>query len=237
MTVARVVTFDGVSSERMEQMRAEMADQERPDDVPATEIVVLHDPDAEKSVVMLFFDNEEDYARGDAALNAMPAGDTPGQRTSVAGGAGPAAPPTSRVPSVLEPLRLHLGGGVDVDHAELARAGVGEGVRRSGRRDHDLARLGDDHVVAHAERRLAALDDEQLRIGMAVKRRALARRRVDEEHRHGHVMVGADELMRVLAAVEIVDVDHRAHGPNDTAAGYSPSVGPIDDRKSSDVFV
>jgi len=60
MTVARVVTFDGVSSARMEQMRAEMADQERPDDVPATEIVVLHDPDAEKSVVMLFFDNEED---------------------------------------------------------------------------------------------------------------------------------------------------------------------------------
>jgi hypothetical protein len=83
MTVARVVTFDGVSSARMEQMRAEMADQERPDDVPATEIVVLHDPDAEKSVVMLFFDNEEDYARGDAALNAMPAGDTPGSRTSV----------------------------------------------------------------------------------------------------------------------------------------------------------
>ena len=83
MAVARVVTFDGVSSARMEQMRAEMADQERPDDVPATEIVVLHDPDAEKSVVMLFFDNEEDYARGDAALNAMPAGDTPGCRTSV----------------------------------------------------------------------------------------------------------------------------------------------------------
>ena len=84
MALARVVTFDGVSSERMEQMRAQMADQDRPDDVPATEIVVLHDPDAEKSVVMLFFDNEEDYAKGDAALNAMPASDTPGQRTSVA---------------------------------------------------------------------------------------------------------------------------------------------------------
>ena len=83
MALARVVTFDGVSSERMEQMRAQMADQERPDDVPATEIVVLHDPDAEKSVVMLFFDSEEDYAQGDAALNAMSSGDTPGSRTSV----------------------------------------------------------------------------------------------------------------------------------------------------------
>jgi hypothetical protein len=83
MALARVVTFDGVSSERMEQMRAQMADQERPDDVPATEIVVLHDPDAEKSVVMLFFDSEEDYAQGDAALNAMSSDDTPGSRTSV----------------------------------------------------------------------------------------------------------------------------------------------------------
>ena len=108
---------------------------------------------------------------------------------------------------------------------------------RPGWRDHDLARVGDDHVLADAERRLAALDDEQLRIGMAVQRRALAGRRVDEEHRHGHVVVGADELVRVLAAVEIVDVDHGAHGPNDTAAGYSPSVRSIDDRKSSDVFV
>jgi hypothetical protein len=51
--------------------------------VPATEFVVLHDPDAEKALVLLFFDNEEDYRRGDAALNAMSAGDTPGQRTSV----------------------------------------------------------------------------------------------------------------------------------------------------------
>jgi len=83
MPLARVVTFDGVSSERMSQMQSEMEGSDRPDDVPAKEIVVLHDPEAEKSVVILFFDNDEDYQRGDAALNAMPAGDTPGQRTSV----------------------------------------------------------------------------------------------------------------------------------------------------------
>ena len=84
MALARVVTFEGVSAERMESMQAEMEGGERPPDVPATEIVVLHDAEAEKSVVIVFFDSEEDYARGDAALNAMPAGDTPGSRTSVA---------------------------------------------------------------------------------------------------------------------------------------------------------
>ena len=83
MPLARVVTFDGVSSERMDQMRRDMEGETRPDDVPATEFVVLHDPDAEKALVLLFFDNEEDYRRGDAALNAMPAAETPGQRTSV----------------------------------------------------------------------------------------------------------------------------------------------------------
>jgi hypothetical protein len=84
VTIARVVSFDGVSSERMQGMQAEMEQGGRPDDVPASEILVLHDPDAEKSVVVLFFDSEDDYARGDAALNAMPAGDTPGSRTGVA---------------------------------------------------------------------------------------------------------------------------------------------------------
>jgi hypothetical protein len=83
MALARVVTFDGVSSDRMAEMQREMEGSERPEGVPATEIVVLHDPDTEKSLVILFFDTEDDYRQGDEALNAMPAGDTPGQRTSV----------------------------------------------------------------------------------------------------------------------------------------------------------
>ena len=83
MPLARVVSFDGVSSDRMAEMQQEMQGSERPDDVPAKEIVVLHDPDAEKSLVILFFENEDDYARGDEMLNAMPEGDTPGRRTSV----------------------------------------------------------------------------------------------------------------------------------------------------------
>jgi len=83
MALARVVTFDGVSKDRMDEMKREMSEGDRPEGVPATEILVLHDADAEKSVVILFFDTEDDYRQGDQALNAMPAGDTPGQRTSV----------------------------------------------------------------------------------------------------------------------------------------------------------
>ena len=84
MAIARVVTFDGVDSDRIQQMQQEMDEGERPDDIPATEIIVLHDADASKSIAIVFFDNEDDYKRGDEALNAMPATDTPGQRTSVA---------------------------------------------------------------------------------------------------------------------------------------------------------
>jgi hypothetical protein len=83
MPLARVVSFDGVSSDRMAEMQKEMDSRERPGDVPAKEIVVLHDPESEKSLVIVFFDSEDDYRRGDEALSAMPASDTPGQRTSV----------------------------------------------------------------------------------------------------------------------------------------------------------
>jgi hypothetical protein len=84
MPLARIVSFDGVSSDRMAEMQREMEGNERPEGVPASEIVVLHDPEAEKSLVILFFETDDDYKRGDEALNAMPASDTPGQRTSVA---------------------------------------------------------------------------------------------------------------------------------------------------------
>jgi len=83
MALARVVAFDGVDSERMAQMRQEMEGSDRPEEIPATEVVILHDAEASKSLAIVFFDNEEDYAKGDAALSAMPAAETPGQRTSV----------------------------------------------------------------------------------------------------------------------------------------------------------
>jgi len=83
MAFARVVRFEGVGQDRIEEMRNGIEGEEAPEGLPAKEIVVLHDPEAEKSVVILFFDTEDDYTRGDAVLSAMPTGDTPGRRVSV----------------------------------------------------------------------------------------------------------------------------------------------------------
>ncbi len=83
MGLARVVSFEGVSKARMEQMQRDMRDQERPEGLPATEIIVLHDAKSETALVVLFFETEDDYRRGDEVLNAMPADDTPGRRASV----------------------------------------------------------------------------------------------------------------------------------------------------------
>jgi hypothetical protein len=83
MALARVVTFDGVSKDRMDEMDREMREGQPPEGFPSSELVVLHDPEAEKSLVIVFFDSEDDYRKGDEILSAMPAADTPGQRTSV----------------------------------------------------------------------------------------------------------------------------------------------------------
>jgi hypothetical protein len=83
MALARVVGFDGVTKDRIEEIKREMNEGERPEGLPATEVIVLHDPESDKSLVIVFFENEDDYRTGDAALSAMPTGDTPGERTSV----------------------------------------------------------------------------------------------------------------------------------------------------------
>ncbi|HKC21909.1 MAG TPA: hypothetical protein VKB64_05285 [Gaiellaceae bacterium] len=72
-----------MSSDRMQQMKQEMEGGQPPEGFPQSEMLVLHDPGAEKSVVVIVFDNEDDYKKGDEILSAMDAGDTPGQRTSV----------------------------------------------------------------------------------------------------------------------------------------------------------
>ena len=83
MAIARVVSFDGVSKERMEEIKANMAEGDRPEGMPATEFIMLHDADSENAVAIVFFETEDDYRQGDEVLSAMPASDTPGQRTSV----------------------------------------------------------------------------------------------------------------------------------------------------------
>jgi hypothetical protein len=83
MALARVVAFDGVTRDRIDRLRDEIEAGDRPDDVPATEIVILYDADAQSSLAILYFETEEDFARGDATLDAMPSEGTPGQRSTV----------------------------------------------------------------------------------------------------------------------------------------------------------
>jgi hypothetical protein len=83
MALARVVTFDGVSRDRMDEMDREMQEGQPPEGFPPAEMIALHDPEAEQSLVVVIFETEDDYQRGDEILGGMPAGDTPGRRTSV----------------------------------------------------------------------------------------------------------------------------------------------------------
>lgn len=83
MTLARVVSFDGVGSDRVAEMQQRMQQEGPPPELNASEIIVLHDPESQTSLVILFFEDEDDYKRGDEILNAMPPGDTPGERSGV----------------------------------------------------------------------------------------------------------------------------------------------------------
>ena len=83
MALARVVTFDGITSERMAEMAGNIEGNEQPEGLNATEMMILHDPDAQTATAIVFFDSEEDYQRGHEILDAMPSSDTPGNRTSV----------------------------------------------------------------------------------------------------------------------------------------------------------
>lgn len=83
MALARVVTFDDIDSDRIAAMKAEIEGGDKPEGLPATEMMILHDPEAERAMAIVFFDNEDDYRTGDEFLSGMPASDTPGRRTSV----------------------------------------------------------------------------------------------------------------------------------------------------------
>lgn len=83
MSLARVVTFTGVSSDRIEELKREMDEGDQPEGLNPSEMFVLHDPDSSEAVAILLFDTDEDYQRGHEVLDAMPAPETPGQRTAV----------------------------------------------------------------------------------------------------------------------------------------------------------
>ncbi len=83
MSIARVVTFEGVDSGRMSDLQQRMEEGDRPEGLPPVEVIVLHDADAGRALVVQVFANDDDYRRGEEVFAAMPAGDTPGERASV----------------------------------------------------------------------------------------------------------------------------------------------------------
>jgi hypothetical protein len=83
MALARVVSFEGVSSERIAEIAGEIEGGQPPEGMPPAEFILLHDPDAGQALAVVVFDNEDDYRKGDAILDAMPGPDTPGRRASV----------------------------------------------------------------------------------------------------------------------------------------------------------
>jgi hypothetical protein len=83
MALARVVSFEGVGADRMAELKSRVESGEPPEGMPPSELLVLHDPEGQRSLAIVLFENEDDYRKGDEILDAMPGPDTPGQRTSV----------------------------------------------------------------------------------------------------------------------------------------------------------
>jgi hypothetical protein len=84
MSLARVVTFENVDQAQIEEVARQVREDPRPDDIPASEFLMLHDADGGTALAIVFFDDDDAYRRGDEALNAMSADETPGRRTAVA---------------------------------------------------------------------------------------------------------------------------------------------------------
>ena len=83
MALARVVSFEGVDSDRMAELKSRVEGGEPPEGMPPSELLVLHDPEGRRSLAIVIVDNEDDYQKAHEVLDAMPAPDTPGQRASV----------------------------------------------------------------------------------------------------------------------------------------------------------
>lgn len=83
MALARVVTFDNVDGDRMNELRQQIESGSPPEGLNPQEMLVLHDAGENKALVVIVFANEDDYRSGDEILSGMSTGDTPGQRTSV----------------------------------------------------------------------------------------------------------------------------------------------------------
>lgn len=84
---ARVVRWQGAEADAVRETAAQIssdADQGPPEGVPAKGFLLLHDADGGNVMGITFFETEEDYRRGDQAMNEIdPPGAGFGQRVSV----------------------------------------------------------------------------------------------------------------------------------------------------------
>jgi hypothetical protein len=83
MALARVVSFEGVTADRIAEIKSRIDSGDPPEGMPPSELMILHDPESERSLAIVVFDNEDDYRKGDEILSSMPGPETPGQRTAV----------------------------------------------------------------------------------------------------------------------------------------------------------
>jgi hypothetical protein len=79
----RVVRFTDVDPDRVEEMVSDIDGTGPPEGVRATGMQILLDREQRTSVVVQFFENAQDMADSEAALDGMDPGDTPGTRASV----------------------------------------------------------------------------------------------------------------------------------------------------------
>jgi hypothetical protein len=81
---ARVVRFTDVDPERIARIAGEIEKGEGPPpEIPSTKLTMMVDEAQSTAVVAVFFETQEDMRKGNEALDAMDAGDTPGSRVSV----------------------------------------------------------------------------------------------------------------------------------------------------------
>jgi hypothetical protein len=80
----RVVRFTDVDPERVEKLVSEIDEsQGPPPGIKATGLQILLDPDQRSSIVLQFFDSEQDMRDSESAFDSMDASETPGTRASV----------------------------------------------------------------------------------------------------------------------------------------------------------
>ena len=80
MTIARVVTFEDVDADRMTGLQHRMEEGDQPEGMPPVDVVVPHDTESGRALVLQLFVDDDNHRRGEEVFAALPAGDTPGTR-------------------------------------------------------------------------------------------------------------------------------------------------------------